>query len=479
MKTKYSKKQIVRAIYKNAKEERLREINERIQEKDVLEDMTFDTEDRPHPDIQQALSVPETPLTKVPLPQTGVENQNFQELLASESYRRALQKFRFYTGDNRKITADTVMPLAMQMQNVVFKIMDIESTHKEELEQLAVNVIIKQLAIPEGAFQFDVKLIDIGGVDNEGFKQDRPNEQNMPEVDIDAEEELEVFVNELDLEKAKRRVINSMIQGLSRDAQYMFHNVEEDLVRITGEPDIISLYGIMMSANDLMYWEFGDETMQKASASDSDEEKAGKEEVDRNTNPPTIYAQGVNFPVLVHEIYKGVMEIFAIQGRPNMPDEEYSEVEESEDTITKEIWDLRLGPAIGARLRAQFPNEVFEEEKRELQNYLLTAIFKLPAKEFLYFTREVLKGSDKGRKMMNELMDGVNSIVNGEGYTEDLSEFVETLDDAFEEDNGDDINPNSEYKNLFAGKVPQKPKIDVDTNKLFGGNTANLNESPA
>ena len=46
--------------------------------------MDFDTQDRPHQDIQNKLASGDTPIKKVPLPKTGNEpNSNFQELLAS------------------------------------------------------------------------------------------------------------------------------------------------------------------------------------------------------------------------------------------------------------------------------------------------------------------------------------------------------------------------------------------------------------
>ena len=61
--------------------------------------MDFDTQDRPSTDITNKLATGDTPLKKVPLPQTGEEpNKNFQELLASERYRQVVQRVRQYTG---------------------------------------------------------------------------------------------------------------------------------------------------------------------------------------------------------------------------------------------------------------------------------------------------------------------------------------------------------------------------------------------
>ena len=77
----------------------------------------------------------------------------------------------------------------------------------------------------------------------------------------------------------------------------------------------------------------------------------GKEEVDPETDPPTIKVQGVAFPILVHELIKGVMEVLGTQGLPDDP--RHAEmVMNSEDTLTAEVWDLRLGPVIWEKFRS-------------------------------------------------------------------------------------------------------------------------------
>ena len=201
------------------------------------------------------------------------------------------------------------------------------------------------------------------------------------------------------MEKAKRRVINGMVQGAAMKGYYMYHDVAERLQQITGSETLLNDYGIMMSVNDTMYWQMPDQMMQSAMGSES---MAGQEQVDPATDPPTIKARGVNFPVLVHEIIKGVMEAISIQGRP---EEGWEEVEDSEDTLDKEIWDIRLGTPMWARIRSQFPEEILvDENQHELQLFLYVAMVKLPARDFLVFVKELMEGSDRGQEMMQQLM---------------------------------------------------------------------------
>ena len=67
----------------------------------------------------------------------------------------------------------------------------------------------------------------------------------------EAEDDLENFMaafEKFDLEKAKRRFINSLIQGASKKGHYMFHLVKDELENIN--PQLLNLYGVLMSVND-------------------------------------------------------------------------------------------------------------------------------------------------------------------------------------------------------------------------------------
>jgi hypothetical protein len=416
--------------------------------KENLEEMAmdFDSNDRPDSGVEDKLKQGETPFKKVPLPKTGDEpNKNFQEVLGSERYKQLLATLRRYVPNAPTLRGmDGLMSLQHLLMNAHNTIVQAELNHREELERLAVELVMKEMSIPEGSIEFDAKIIGMGEVDTNDFNRDDNNEENPEEVDIDSDIDLEVEVNlfnelqGLDVEKAKRRLINSIIQGASNKGHYMYHLAPEKIAEITGNRNLINMYGIMMSINDLSYWQLSDETIKQMGNSG-----AGKEQVERPEDEDgvaKVVARGINFPVLVHELIKGVLELFAIQGRPE-DEEAYDEVESSEDTLEKEMWDLRLGPAIWDRLRNQFPEDILiDENKKELQNYLLVEIFKLPAKKFLVFMREVLQGTEKGKRLMNELMEGINRMFNDQAYEDAVSIFRDDLEDVTDETESGDIN---------------------------------------
>lgn len=53
--------------------------------------------------------------------------------------------------------------------------------------------------------------------------------------------------------------------------------------------------------------------------------------------------------------------------------------------------------------------------------------------------KEVLSGSNSGKRMMNELMDGINKMFNDQEYEDSLAMFRDDLDDATEETEDSDI----------------------------------------
>ena len=421
--------------------------------------MDFTTADRPDQGLQDKLTSGDTPFKKVPLPKTGREpNQNYQELLASERYQQVINTMRRYTNTRGVINGvEGMMPLMNMMMNSYMRITQIERNHREELEQLAIELVMKEMSIPEGAFQYDVKITTPDDINMDNFKNDQGEEPNEESVEV--EKELFNDLEKLNIEKAKRRFINSLIQGAAEKGHYMYHMVEPRLREISGSDELINLYGIMMSTNDLNYWQLSDEIIAGAGQSQS---IAGKEEVDRNTNPPTIVAHGINFPVIVHELIKGIMEVIAIQGR-NDDEDIQSQVDESEDTLEKEMWDLRLGPIIWDKIRKRFPQKLLEDDYRELQNYLLMEIFRLPAKQFFVLMKVVLSNEEQGEILLEELLTGIENKLrrsqNPELYNDDDETSYESLDAEDDEDDEDGF-PKSEAPDQSEFKTTLQKTVD-------------------
>tara|TARA_R110002012_G_scaffold62266_4_gene163822 strand:- start:52466 stop:54772 length:2307 start_codon:yes stop_codon:yes gene_type:complete len=373
-----------------------------------------DKPERMAPDIEQKISTQNFPLGDNPaFPDVDADGipDNFEELVASERFKEVVDNVKKYTG-LEQVTQNEFMQLQMMLRDSTMKILQIESQNREELERLAVDLVRGYMSIPEDAVQFDAKIVGMGEIDMSGFQkgeQEQPSQQEMK-----SEEELFGTFEMFDAEKEKRRFINSLIQGSAKKGHYLYHMIPEKINAIN--PELLDLYGIMMSVNDLVYWIMSDETAQMMGQGGA---AAGKEELDIETDPPTVKAEGISFPVLVHELIKGVMELLASQGLPSDP-RKAEMVMKATDTLPAEIWDLRLGPVIWAKFRAAYPTQLYDEDKAEIQNYLFSEFTRMEPEDFFALAKEILSGSEEGKMQLERIVKAIIKDLQEDDYEESL-----------------------------------------------------------
>lgn len=398
--------------------------------------MTFDTPDRPNQDVERDLENRDHPFKKVNFPKDVNEpHSNFEEMLASKRYQQIVSNVRRYMGlplGSGSQSLGTLFNTMMEGQN---KISRIERPHLRELEQLAIEVVMRELDIQEGDINYEAK---IEMPDNEGFRNTPPGEMEPEEIELEKElfDELETFT----LERAKRRLVNAMLAGSAAKGHYMYHLANGRLQEITGSNEIVGLYGAVMSAADAMLWQSGNPQLGLGSGGGQTPMAGGKEKIYANENPPRVVATAINFPILVHELLKGTLEVIAsLHSLPK--DRELSDkVREKEDTLNKEIWDLRLGPAIWDIMRDSFPEEtITDDDKKGIQLIFFQQIVSKPAKEFLVFMKEILKGTDTGKRLMRLLYEMISGQIQDHEYKMAMSEFNKILDDVSREIDDDEL----------------------------------------
>ena len=89
------------------------------------------------------------------------------------------------------------------------------------------------------------------------------------------------------------------------------------------------------------------------------------------------------------------------------------------DTIPSEIWDLRLGPIIWEKFYESYPNKLFDEDLRYIQNYLFSRFSALNTEEFFKVSREILRGSELGKDIVNKMVNQIIEDLKREDYEED------------------------------------------------------------
>ena len=393
-------------------------------------EQAFDGENRPDPGVENDLRDKKTPFNKVDFPETPEGFNNYEELLASDEYKHALDKLQQIKGtrDVGVGMSSKFYRLTLEGLGIAQELMQTQLQFAEQFEELAERVVRNYFKIPEDALQFNFKLVG---------QPIKPAKPASKEEQKQKDEELVEDINDLTLERAKRRLINAMTQGHSIEQSYMFTEVADELVRITGDDQVIEKYSIVTAMNILGYWHFPKEIIGQAMSGESDM-GGGKTRLDSTTNPPTVNAESVIFPFLIHEGIKGVMEYLGKERNPE--DEEKSrKAMELEDHIVHEIWDIRLGPAIWRKLVKIFPRSIVDDEsKRKLQFYIYSNIANLPVREFLRLMKEVLQGSEDGKSLIAAMYYDLTMVLDDEEVTNDESHFKTKMRELMQNEPEDD-----------------------------------------
>lgn len=391
----------------------------------------YDGPERMDPSIERKILGKETPYSNHPaMPKMS---RDFIELVSSKRFKDTVTKLRSAlttsVGSTASLTTGNPLTnLLMLVQSALSQSMRIERDNKQTLEKLAVALVTKELSIPKGALQFDAKLIGLGqseSTEKMRRQSEEPSREEMTDLFKDAanhENDIEAFLDAMDTfdkEKSKRRLINSLIGGAAKKGQYMYHLVSEKLNEI--HPDLIELYTVTTAIIDHLYWLYPEETIEAMSGSGGNE--AGTSEINNETDPPTVIARGINFPTLVHELIKGVYEVFGTHGLPDDP-RQAEMIMGSQDTVPAEAWDLKLGPVFWELLQKSYPIEILsEEDMKYIQHYLFMRISAMKADDFFELFREVLEekpaGREKIQRMVNEIVKELEEDDENEEEGED------------------------------------------------------------
>ena len=393
---------------------------EGISKKDLLRIMEapidYEGPERMAGDVERKITGKQTPFHNFPaMPEM---DRDFIELISSKRFKDSVDKVRMAMGDTRTIQGqNALMQLMGTVGQAMQRLIMIQSQNAEELEALAVKLVKDELGIPEGAMQFDAQLMMQPMGAAEGMK----SEPEMP-----SEEEVEELMGDIEnfnLERAKRRFINSLIQGAAFKGGHMYVMVRDEINDIN--PQLMNLYAVTQALMEHAYWIFPDmEGMAGGGGG-----QMGQSEFDPETDPPTVKARAVTFPLLVHELVKGVYEVFGTHGLPDDP-RQAEMVLSAEDSLPSEIWDSRLGPIFWEKFVATYPMELFEDDMKHIQHYLFMRFSALNAEEFMTLAKKILKGEPEGQRIIQKMVDDIVKELKEQDYKDAMGgEDDEDFDD--------------------------------------------------
>ena len=390
-----------------------------ISKKDLLRIMEapidYEGPERMAGDVEKKITGKETPYHGFP----AIPNmdRDFIELISSKRFKDSVDKVRTAMGDTRTIQgSNALMQLMGTVGQAMQKLVMIQNQNKKQLEDLAIELVKNELGIPDGAMQFKAELVGqpMGAAEGMQSEPEMPSEEEVEELMGDMEN--------FNLEREKRRFINSLIQGAAFKGGHMYNLVKNEINDIN--PQLMNLYAVTQSLMEHAYWIFPNmEGMAGGGGG-----QMGQSEVDEETDPPTVKAKAVTFPLLVHELVKGVYEIFGSHGLPDDPRQQEM-ILNAEDTLPSEIWDSRLGPVFWEKFMASYPMELFDEDKKHIQHYLFMRFSALNAEEFMRVAKMILSGDPKGQQFIQRMVDDIIKELKNQEYRDAMGDENDEDDD--------------------------------------------------
>jgi hypothetical protein len=317
------------------------------------------------------------------LPASTQEDSRTIEVLTSESYATCVKKLATYLN----IPLEQVyrrFPNMYAFNGIIMstlqQVMAIEQTHKQELEQMAKDVVLelpefslfKEL-IEEGHIKLDVAL---GAAELQNSITEDDLEQKIEEQQEELVEELAPELAQDPERKLKRAFHNFVTQGNALHKSFLFQLASEKLSRI--DPTLPEKYGLIMSIVHVLY--YGTPYMTGNILKTA--EGLGSEEV----NGEDVKIRGLIFPVLVHEIVKG---LFDYLGQDISPGTHGSE------TLEDEFMQLMTGPAIFKKLMSAVPNN-----KIKLFPIIYRMLLQKPSEQI----KMVLSNSGEGKRIIDGIV---------------------------------------------------------------------------
>ena len=252
------------------------------------------------------------------------------EQLAIQEYQRCIELFQ---KRNPKLKPEDAI---LRIGGIQKLIETIENPHREKLQKLAINTIREIYQVPD--------YIDMKAFINTKISLDTEQDHSpKPFLNLDSIEQKNRMRDEIQ----KRVILNTLPFGSSmvvyKGVHYM---IAEEINKIN--PRLMELYDHYISNMGVHLWQMDIEAFQ-ASIENGQTITQGYNKIrfDKNNIGGQIEARGLNLPVLLHELNKGVIDWLISAGIPkDFSIDELIYYYSKADRYEIEPWQYLLAPSI-------------------------------------------------------------------------------------------------------------------------------------
>lgn len=385
-----------------------------------------------HPSIRNAYETSTHPLAKHPV--HGVYGKE----LAHDQYENIKGQYTQSTGSERLNQ--------MEMMQLLRRIMQREAAHKEQLEQIAKRLVASVWKIDPAQFEAD---LGSQGQSVEEHEAEKEEDDNSP---LTPDEQKQVH---------KRVTLNTMSHGAAiHQMTTLHHMVKEALDKI--DPALMPAYDKLARGSVYSSWfmsieqivnmagqKGGDVHVEWPEQAQQPEAMPGEEpEQPQEEAGPVVKATGLVFPILVHELAKGCMELLTMHGLPQ-DEQTLKKVYKHADKWEDEVFHFFVGPALWRRFLKVVDRTKLPES--------IAALSRLEPDDLHGVVRSIVENPAEAQERLAEL------VRDPEGYdpTEDVKKIAKMLGEA-DQLGLDDVDTFTKEPGLYDKHLRTKMPLDAD-----------------
>jgi hypothetical protein len=265
-----------------------------------------------------------------------------------------------------------LMQVLTKSKAVLDEIIEAEDGYRDELEMVAAQMVTDAYPIIDYAnIKIDAKIVGMEDLDIQPGEGGEVSLENAP----------------AEAEKAKRRIINGITQGASIRGAFGFMLFKEYLDEIS--PALVDKYSEILKLAFGIYDDENAIAMMLAALAQGQKMQGGESEMeyDEENEQFVIKAKAICFPMLVHEIVKGLYEIVGTEGFG--PDKEKNQaIVGAVDKLSNEPRDLQYGKFIYDAISKLYNESNIDDPRvREL---FFAEVYKLIDDEFFPFIENAI-----------------------------------------------------------------------------------------
>jgi len=334
----------------------------------------------------------------------------------------------------------SLMQTLMSSKEILDEIIEAEKPHRDVLSQIAVDMVTQAYPIIDYAnIRIDAKIEDNINLSS--------SEDETPVEDANTPEAL----------KAKRRIINGITQGASIRGSFAFYLFKEYLDLL--DDSLVDKYGEILKQVFGIYDDENAIAMMLAALEQGQKMAGGESEMvyDEEADQFVVKARAICFPMLVHEIVKGLYEIVGTQGF-GKDKEQNKAIIGAVDKLPNEPRDLQYGKFIYDALNDLYVESNIDDARvREL---FFTEVYKLGENEFINFIENLI--NDKLTTIQKQWAMGEMKAIEKDLKKDDTGlEDLDEYDVESEQDIKEFIQFMREYKQPLQEAEYQGRKVQL------------------